>query len=50
MTAGYGLTENNVVGTVARLRAGQPRNRGSISGEVKKYFSHVVALLGYDAA
>ena len=32
LTANYGLTEPNVFGIVTRLRAGQQRNRGSISG------------------
>ena len=38
LTATHGLSEQNVVGTVARLCAGRPRNRGSISGGVKKCF------------
>jgi hypothetical protein len=42
LTASYGLTEPNVFGIAASLRAGQLRNRGSISGWVKKFFSYVV--------
>ena len=50
LTESYGLTEPIVFGIVASLRAGQPRNRGSVSGGVKKFFSRVVALLDYNAA
>jgi hypothetical protein len=30
---------DNVVGIVSRLQAGRPRNRGSISGKAKTFFS-----------